>query len=113
MKLVDSIEGVKRFMKSLSRPRQRNSSNDEMIKETAKRLGISRDWLGQNLKFEREAPKELKKAVKEEKMTISQATEIMKHLYSTKQMLSTSHLSSTWHMYHSTDEMIGEVAKSE
>ena len=67
MKLVDSIEAVKRFMKSLSSTLQRNSSTDEKIGEVAKRLGVNRGWLSQNLKLEREAPKELKQAVKDGK----------------------------------------------
>ena len=78
MKLVDSIEAVKRFMKSLSSTLQRNSSTDEKIGEVAKRLGVNRGWLSQNLKLEREAPKELKQAVKDGKVSVSTAVEIMK-----------------------------------
>lgn len=81
MRLVDSIEAVKRFVKHLtSLPELKNkfSSHDEMIGEAAKRLGISRVWLSQNLKLDREASPELKKAIKEEKISISTATEIMK-----------------------------------
>ena len=51
---------------------------NQLIEETAKRLGISRRWLSKNLKFDREAPTELKKAVREGKMTITQEPEIMK-----------------------------------
>ncbi len=54
MRLVDSIDAVKRYMKHLYGTQQMYSSNDKMISEAAKRLGISREWLGQNLKFERE-----------------------------------------------------------
>ena len=80
MRLVDSIDAVKKFMKHLKADAKYLASGhgNQLIMETAKRLGISREWLSQNLKFDREAPPELKKAVKEEKMTISQATEIMK-----------------------------------
>jgi len=81
MKLVDSIDAVKRYirMSSSLHPNKFNKMNtNEQIGVVANRLGISRQWLSQNLKFEREAPKELKEAVTEKKMTISQATEIMK-----------------------------------
>ena len=78
MRLVDSIDAIKRYIKHLYGTQQMYNSNDKMISEVASHLGLNRSWLSQNLKFEKEAPIELKKAVKEKKMTISQATEIMK-----------------------------------
>ncbi|HEY0090445.1 MAG TPA: ParB/RepB/Spo0J family partition protein [Candidatus Lokiarchaeia archaeon] len=78
MRLVDSIDAVKKYMKSIAKGSAIGSNADKFIGETATRLGISRDWLSQNLKLDREAPEELKKAVKEEKISVSQATEIMK-----------------------------------
>jgi len=78
MRLVDSIDAVKRLIKSPEYKRLYSGHGDKGISKIAKRLGVSPYWLGQNIKFDREAPKELKKAVAEKKMTISQATEIMK-----------------------------------
>lgn len=66
MRLVDSIEAVKKYMSSIGKHFPKGSNADKHIEYTAKRLGISRRWLSANLKFEREAPEELKKAVKEE-----------------------------------------------
>lgn len=77
MKLVDSIEAVKKYIKHLRSTSQMYSSNYKLYSEAARKLGISYRWLSENLKFDREAPKELKEAVKEKKMTISQATEVM------------------------------------
>lgn len=67
MRLVDSIPAVEKIMKALKKLDVKHFTSDGhgnvWITETAKRLGISREWLGQNLKFDREAPEELKKAV--------------------------------------------------
>jgi ParB family chromosome partitioning protein len=81
MKLVNSIDAVKKFMGGLKTDVKHFTSDghgNQLMIETAKRLGVSRQWLYENLKLDKEAPEELKKAVKEEKMTVSQATEIMK-----------------------------------
>ena len=67
MRLVDSIDAVKDFVKHLTRLVKegklilpKNSPNEEfLITEASRRLGISRNWLSQNLKLDREAPVEL------------------------------------------------------
>jgi len=78
LRLVDSIEAVKRYANYLTHLKKKYHDDDEFIGYIANKLGISRGWLSQNLKLDREAPPELKKAVKEEKISVSQATEIMK-----------------------------------
>lgn len=65
MKLVDSIEAVKRLINTPEYKQLLSGHGDKGIGLIAKRLGISAYWLGQNLKFDREAPEELKEAVKE------------------------------------------------
>lgn len=81
MRLVDSMVAVKKYMRMLSTSHPNKYSHENMkeaIGLTARNLGISREWLSQNLKLDREAPEELKQAIKEERISVSTATEIMK-----------------------------------
>lgn len=82
MTVGDSIEGIKRFIKELKKSDVKHFTSEghgnKLIEETARKLGISREWLGKNLKFEREAPKELKQAVKEKKISSADAIEVLR-----------------------------------
>ena len=67
---LESIEAINKYRKLLGPVIS--------ISEIARRLGKSDTWIRDNIKFEREAPKELKKAVKEKKISVSVATEVMR-----------------------------------
>jgi len=76
MTVYDAIKGIKSLINmGTSSPKH---GNDKLIQSTATKLGISRRWLHENLKFEEEAIPELKTAVKEKKMSVKVATEIMR-----------------------------------
>lgn len=67
MTLADNIQAVKRYMRSSKLP----------LQQVARKLGISDTWLSANLIIDKEAPKELKNALKKGQITISGASEIM------------------------------------
>lgn len=69
MSIVNSLEAIKKYV-------QDNPEKSSM--EISKTLGISDAWLRENLKIEKDAPSNLKKAIKNKKITRSQAVEIMK-----------------------------------